>query len=166
MNDKLTRITGLSARERGDALRWFARQDEGFRVRLMTKRFRIFLDLKAKKVDFNIPMLEYAAVCIAIKTEGYLAEKKYRSKKVIGPDELKVIEQRRIESAKSRPKKRQRGDVATKLAKKWGVVVSLKKEGLSYQAISEHLKEKHRIKVSRQYLHEKYFEWEMNESRL
>jgi hypothetical protein len=159
MTDKLNRITGLSARERQEAIRWYARQSEMFRVELMKKRFRLFQDLKAKSVDQDLSLLEYAALCIAIKTEGFIAMKMYRSKKVISDKNLKTLEIRRTENAQSLVRKG-RGTVSAKLAKKWGIVVELRRKKLSFQAISQYLHSHHKIKISRQYLHEKYVKWE------
>lgn len=158
---RINRITGMSARERQDALRWYARQAEDFRISVMTNRFRLFCDLKARRVDQDLALLEYAALCLALKSEGFLAEKRYRSKKVISDKEIQVLRKRRLEKAKAiQAKTRRRGQVKARLAKKWGVVVELKGQGLSYQALSDYLKENHHISVSRQYLHEKFVEWE------
>lgn len=159
MTDKLNRITGLSAVERQEAIRWYARQSEEFRVMLMKARFRIFHSLKASKADRSYPLLEYAALCIALKNEGYLTEKKYRSKKVLTFRETEKVEERRLLNAKAIASKKGRGIVATQLARKWGVVVSLRRAGNSLQTICDHLQKHHKLKVSRQYLHEKIAQW-------
>lgn len=160
MKDKLNRITGLSVIERQEAIRWYARQSEELRVKIMKKRFRIFLDLKSRRVDQDLSLIEYAALCIALKTEGYLAEKKYRSKKLLTSKETQGIEDRRLANAKSIAKSKGRGSVAVRLAKKWGVVVSLRRDGNSLQNICDYLKKHHQIKISRQYLHDIIKKWE------
>lgn len=158
MTEKMNRTTGLSEKERQDALRWYARQPEPTRVKIMKSRFKVFQSLKAKLGGQNLPLLEYAALCIALKTEGYLAEKQYRSKKVVNERGLKKIKDRRLDKANALAKPR-RGHKAAKLAKKWGVVVELREEGHSLQTICEYLKKHHKLTVSRQYLHEKIQEW-------
>ncbi|MBU4474822.1 MAG: hypothetical protein KUA35_09335 [Pseudodesulfovibrio sp.] len=154
----------MSVQERQDALRWYARQTEEFRVNLMTNRFRLFCDLKAKQVDKDLALLEYAALCLVLKSEGFFAEKRYRSKKVLADSEIQLLRKRRTEKAQAiQLRTRKRGQVMERLAKKWGVVVELRENGLSFRDIAVYLKENHQLKVSCGYLHEKFVEWEKKE---
>jgi len=158
LEDELSRITGLSRAERQSALRWFARQSEEARVRLMKDRFKLFRSLRAIKKLSKPTTLDYAAIVLAAKGNGFLAEKKYRSKRVPTARELEVIAARRAERARAQkriPKKRE------KVARKWGVVVELRRQGISFAGIAKYLSREHQIKVTRQYVYRLYSEWEL-----
>lgn len=160
VTEDLTRITGMTAKERQDCLRWIARQAEGFHVDLMRHRFKIFHSIKSSRAHPNLSLLELAALYIAAKGQGWLATRKMKTQRAPTGEEMRVISHRRKERAF---KERHPAPKRSKLARVWGIVVELKDAGHSYGAISEYLQKAHKIKVTRQYLHQLFRKWENKE---
>lgn len=155
--EDLTRVTSMSSKERQDCLRWIARQAEEFQVELMRHRFRIFCSLKSRNAHGSLPVLELSALYIAAKKQGWLAGRKMKTQRAPSVDEIKMIAKRRSERAR---KARNPATKRMEIARVWGIVVELRRDGHSFGAISDYLKKAHKLSVTRQYLHQLFTKWE------
>jgi len=163
MENTISTITRTNNKERSNILRWYARQAEEIRISIQRDRFKIFHFLKNNENISGKPeMIDYCALIIGIKNNGWKAERDYKSQKKITYKEVKQLSEKRIAKAKALKTKR-RATKKEKILKKRGVVHELRNEGMGFYTIAKYLKKAHRINVTAVYLNKIWQEIENNE---
>lgn len=155
MKKGLARLTGLTSSERADVLHWLARQAEEIRVEVMMGRFHNFHNLQ-KQSDLQAPLLDYCALILSCKRNGWEAERRYHSSASLAAREISGMSRRRV----ARAKDTLRATADERLAVHWGKVVELKREGLGFRRIAEFLRTELRLNVSHTTIWKLWREWE------
>lgn len=156
MNDEILMLSRLSAEERADALKWFARQGEDVRVQLMKARFYTFHRLRRNARDIPAPIVDYCAFLRACRDGGWEAERRFRSSRALAETDAKRLASNRLAKAKGQGRARKR----ELIARHWGKVVELRSAGVSYRKISRFLKDEHRIEASHTFLRSLMEQWD------
>lgn len=154
------RLTSLSDANRQAVLSWLSKQAEEIRVQIMLGRFHEFHRLKKDNPTLAAPFLDYCALIRSCCNSGWRAQKKFRTSKSLGSSDLRLIKEARIKKAKEAarrvPVKREA------LLVHWGKVVEMKREGLSFRAISQYFEQEVGLNVSHMTIWKCWKLWQSN----
>ncbi|MFH1913668.1 MAG: hypothetical protein ABIK45_05280 [Pseudomonadota bacterium] len=158
MTNEILMLSRLSEEERTAALKWFARQGEEVRVRLMKMRFHAFHRLRKNAQETPAPIVDYCAFLKACRDGGWEAERRFHSSRALTQTDAKKLAANRL--AKAKGKSQGRARKRELIVRHWGKVVELRSEGVSYRKISRYLKDEHRIEASHTFLRSLMAQWD------
>lgn len=150
-------VTGNDAFIVRDILTWFARQGEDVQTSIMRRKHREFMRLQRQYPHFGKPLLELAALVLAVAESGWKDEQAYRSSKNLSEAAVKGIRQRR--QARAANYQAHRDQVRVWLGKNWGKVMDMRRVGLSWRGVAAMIADEHGISISHTAIHAYWRRW-------
>ena len=150
----ITRNDAFTVRE---ILTWFAKQGEEVQISIMRGKHREFVRLQQAHPKLGKPLLDLAALVLAVAESGWNDEQAYRSSKSLGDAAVKGIKQRRQSRAANYLAHREQ--VRNWLARNWGKVMDMRRAGLSWRRVATMVADEHGISISHTAIHAYWRRW-------
>ena len=150
-------VTGNDAFTVRDILTWFGRQGEDVQTSIMRRKHREFMRLQQVHPKLGKPLLDLAALVLAVAESGWNDEQAYRSSKNLGDDAVRRIKHRRQARAVNHQSHREL--VRTWLGKNWGKVMDMRRAGLSWRRVADMIADEHGISISHTAIHSYWRRW-------
>jgi len=151
MNDSITRITGLTDRERKLVLLWRARLPEAKAIQILQDGMQIYFKLKETNEELSGRLNRYCAIILSARRSGWdsTSGKGYRVAEKKQFEDFSSLRRAKVAEFVRRgrtPIKRK------KIMSHWGEIVEMKNEGYGFRAIAAYLTKNRKLKTSASYL--------------
>jgi hypothetical protein len=151
MDDTLTIITGLSDRQRKQALSWWANLPEEKNIEILQCGVQLYYQLKQSHGELTGRINRYCALILSVRQNGWdtITNRGYR---VAEESQLEDFSNLRTAKVAELVRKGRTPILRRKLFAFWGEVAEMKKKGYGFRPIAEYLLRTRKISVSAVYL--------------